>query len=54
LIIEGIVSKAFGIIETTLVKIRLIISTEALLKLNASMYKQLDIYIKNKEEMTKH
>jgi hypothetical protein len=48
------VSRTFGIIEITLVKIRPIFPTEALLKLNASMHNQLDTYIKNKEAMTKY
>ena len=46
--------RTFGIIEIALVKIKLIILTEALLKLNISMHKQLDTYIINKEVITKY
>jgi hypothetical protein len=47
-------SRTFGIIEIALVKIGPIILIKVLLKLNASMHKQLNTYTKNKEGITKY
>lgn len=47
-------SRTFRMIEIALAKIEPKILIKVLLKLNASMHKQLDTYIKNKERITKY